>query len=105
MKPGADSLGPVLELPVSSADPIGATWVDDRSVAALSTSDGNDTVITYMIGGTSSTPTTTENAEQIVGGSGPDNLRVLTSSGQVQQLRSSGWQNTGFTGTLLATLH
>jgi hypothetical protein len=97
------SLGPLLELPVGSGDPIDATWVDDRSVAALMNSDGLDTVTSYTIGGTSGSPTATGDAVHIVGGSGLENLRVLTSTGQVLQLRSSGWQNTGYTASLLAT--
>lgn len=97
------SLGPLLELPVGSGDPIDATWVDDRSVAALANSGGLDTVTSYTIGGTSGSPTTTSDAVHIVGGSGLDNLRVLTSTGQVLQLRSSGWQDTGYTASLLAT--
>jgi hypothetical protein len=97
------SLGPLLELPVGTGDPIDATWVDDRSVAALANSGGLDTVTSFTIGGTSGSPTTTSDAVHIVGGSGLDTLRVLTSTGQVLQLRSSGWQNTGYTASLLAT--
>lgn len=96
-------LGPLLELPASSADPLDATWVDDRSVAALTQSDGLDTVTSYTIGGTSADPTTTEDAVHLVGGSGLDELRLLTTGDQVQQLRSSGWQNIGVTASLLAT--
>ena len=48
------SLGPLLELPVSSAQPIDATWVDPTTVAALASSSGQDTVTSYVIGGSPS---------------------------------------------------
>jgi hypothetical protein len=38
-----------------------------------------------------------------VGGGAADSLRLLTDSGQVQQLRASGWQNIGVVASLLAT--
>jgi hypothetical protein len=97
------SIGTPLELPVSSATPIDATWVDSVSIAALGETDGQDTVVTYPIGGPGGDPSTPIGAVHIVGGSGEDQLRVLTSGDEVYQLRSSGWQDLGIGATVLGT--
>jgi Lipoprotein LpqB beta-propeller domain/Sporulation and spore germination len=97
------SLGNLLDLPVSSAQPIDATWVDSTSVAALGTVGGADTVISYLIGGSPGESSTTEGGVRLVGGVDSDSLRLLTQSGQVQQLRASGWQNIGVAASILAT--
>ena len=97
------SLGPLVELPVSSAQPIDATWVDPTTVAALGSSDGADTVVSYVIGGSPSDPSTTEDAVRLVGGQDSDSLRLITSSGVVQELRASGWQDINVVASVLAT--
>ncbi len=93
---------PVL-LPVSSATPVDATWVDAGSVATLGTTGGHDAVTTYTIGGTAGDTSIPVGAAHIVGGSGIAFLRLITDSGQVLQLRSSGWQELGITASVLAT--
>ena len=97
------ALGPLLELPVSSAKPIDATWVDASTVATLGRDGDEDSVITYVIGGSPNSASTTEGAVRLVGGTDSDSLRVLTQSGQVQQLRASGWQSIGVVASILAT--
>ena len=96
------SLGDPLDLPVSSGDPIDATWVSSTTVAALASGDSQDTVISYMIGGTPGDASTTEDAVRLVGGIDSDSLRLITDSGEVQQLRASGWQNIAV-ASMLAT--
>ena len=96
-------LGELLDLPVSSADPIDATWVDSTTVAALASDGVGDTVISYVIGGTPGDTSRTEGAVRLVSGSDADPLRLLTDTGQVQQLRASGWQNIGVVASILAT--
>jgi hypothetical protein len=96
-------LGPLLQLAVSSSTPVDATWIDDRSVAVLSRSGGTDTVTTLAIGGLVGGSNPVDDAISLAGGTSEDTLRVLTTGGQVQQLRSSGWQNTGTSATLLGT--
>ncbi len=96
-------LGQLLDLPVSSARPIDATWVDSTTVAALGFDGVEDTVISYVIGGSPGDTSTTDDAVRLVGGSDADPLRLLTGSGQVQQLRASGWQNIGVVASILAT--
>jgi Lipoprotein LpqB beta-propeller domain/Sporulation and spore germination len=97
------SLGTLLTLPASSADPVDAAWVDASTVAALGADGNEDTVTTYLIGGSPSAASTTEDAARLIGGADSDSLRVITRSGQVQQLRASGWQNIGFVASMLAT--
>ncbi|HMH59291.1 MAG TPA: LpqB family beta-propeller domain-containing protein, partial [Galbitalea sp.] len=96
-------LGPLFDLPVSSAQPIDATWVDASTVAALGTDGGEDTVISYVVGGSPGDTSTTEGGVRLVAGNDTDTLRLLTGSGQVQQLRASGWQNIGVVASILAT--
>jgi hypothetical protein len=97
------SLGTPLDLPVTAANPVDATWVDSMSIAALSESGGKDTVVTYTIGGTGGEPSTPVDAVHIVGGSGEQSLRLINLENQVLQLRSSGWQELGITASVLAT--
>jgi hypothetical protein len=97
------ALGVLLDLPVSSADPIDATWVDATTVAALGSDDDGDVVTSYVIGGSPGDPSRTDGAVRLVGGGDSDSLRILTDSGEVQQLRASGWQNIGVVASILAT--
>lgn len=96
-------LGPLLVLPTSTSSPIDATWVDDRTVATLTKSGSSDQVTTYTVGGQVGETTPVDDSVTIVGGTTIDGLRVLTTGGQVQQLRSSGWQNTGVAASILGT--
>jgi hypothetical protein len=87
------SLGPqLLDLPVSSAQPLDATWIDQSTVAALASAADEDTVTSFVVGGSPSQTTTTENAVHLVGAD-VNSLRLITSGGEVQQLRATGWQD------------
>ena len=97
------ALGELLDLPVSSAQPVDATWVDSTTVAALGFDGLQDTVISYVIGGSPGDPSRTDGGVRLVAGSDSDPLRLLTDTGQVQQLRASGWQNIGVVASILAT--
>jgi hypothetical protein len=97
------ALGTLLQLPVSSAQPIDATWVDASTVATLARSGDEDTVVSYVIGGAPSSPSTTDDAVRLVGGADADSLRLITQSGQVQELRASGWQNIVSGASILAS--
>jgi hypothetical protein len=97
------SLGVPLDLPVTAAVPVDATWVDAQSVAALGESDGEATVTTYTIGGTVGDSSATSDAVHLVGAGREDLLRVITSKGRILQLAPSGWQSTDITATVLAT--
>jgi hypothetical protein len=97
------ALGALLDLPVSDAQPIDSTWVDASTVAALASRSGANSIISYAVGGSSGDASTTEGAVRLVGGEDTGTLRLLTQSGQVQQLRASGWQNIGVVASILAT--
>ena len=97
------SLGELLDLPVSSARPIDATWVDLSTVAALGSNGGEDTVTSYVVGGSPGDSSRTDGGIRLVGGGDSSSLRLLTGSGDVQQLRASGWQDIGVLVSLLAT--
>ncbi|MEJ1230325.1 MAG: LpqB family beta-propeller domain-containing protein [Galbitalea sp.] len=97
------SLGTLLDLPVSSAQPIDATWVDPSTVAALGLDGDQDSIISYVIGGPPGEPTTTVGGVHIVGGGDANSLRLITTDGQVEQLRASGWQDIGVSASILAT--
>jgi Lipoprotein LpqB beta-propeller domain/Sporulation and spore germination len=96
-------LGDLLDLPVSSIAPIDATWVDSETVAALGSDETGDVVTTYLIGGSPGDVSRTDSAVRLVGGTDIDSLRLLTDTGEVQQLRASGWQNIGVVASVLAT--
>jgi hypothetical protein len=97
------SLGDPLDLPVSADNPIDATWVDPSTVAALGSDSNGDTVTSYVVGGSPSDESRTEGAVRLVGGVDSDSLRLLTDTGEVQQLRASGWQSIVDVASLLAT--
>ncbi|HEY1530152.1 MAG TPA: GerMN domain-containing protein [Galbitalea sp.] len=97
------ALGDLLDLPVSSVTPIDATWVDSTTVAALGSDVNGDAVTSYVVGGSVGDTSRTEDAVRLVGGAGADSLRLLTDTGEVQELRASGWQNIGVVASVLAS--
>lgn len=95
-------LGALLELPVGAGTPMDAAWVDGETVAAVSSSGATDTVQSYTIGGTPGDAAQTSGAVSIASGGSLDTLRLLTDTDEVQQLRTSGWQDIGVRANLLA---
>jgi hypothetical protein len=96
-----------LQLPISaSAVALDATWVDDNTIATLTIAadDDQSTISSYQLGGPVTTPGRVANGISIAGGNaGTDGLRVMTSTGELFQLRGNGWADTGKTVTFLAT--
>ncbi len=99
------SLGELVALPVPDNAPIDATWVDDRTVAAVSQDSGAATVTAFEIGGPSAAIGQLADAISIVGGSeGIDGLRVLRATGEIfRPAGSGGWVDTGIKATFLGT--
>lgn len=96
-------LGEPFSLPVGTETPVGATWVDNRTVATLSAADDETVIRSYGIGGPSVVLGQLELATTIVGGNaGSDGLRVLSNE-QVFRPRGTSWQQTGTSAQLLAT--
>lgn len=94
------ALGPLLELQVGSAQPVDAAWVDDRTVAAL-TSDGEVSV--FEIGGPARSLGQVPGGAAIVGGNGTDGIRVLAGGELWRPQGSSGWVSTLIRASFLAT--
>lgn len=95
------ALGPLVELPVGTAGPVDATWVDDRSVATL-TADGEVSV--FEIGGPASSLGQAAGGVSIVGGNnGTDGVRVLAAGEVWRPQGSSGWVSTLIPASFLAT--
>lgn len=96
-------LGEPFSLPVSAETPVGATWVDNRTVATLSASDDETVIRAFGLGGPSMVLGQLELATTIVGGNaGRDGLRVLSGE-QIFRPRGTSWQQTGVAAQLLAT--
>ena len=96
-------LGELIGLPVSADAPIDASWVDDRSVATLATTDGHQVVTLFQIGGPTESLGRADGGVALVGGNGTEQIRVLTDNGTILQRRASGWQNALLTADVLAT--
>jgi len=95
-------LGELFALRASSETPIAATWVDNRTVATLSSVDDDTIVRSYEIGGPSSVLGRVDGGTSIVGGnSATDGLRVLTSDGDIFRPRGTSWQRTGISAEML----
>ena len=97
-------LGDIVDLPLSASGLGDATWVNDRSVAALTTTGDVTSVTSFAIGGPSVELGTVNDATTIAGGNnGVDGLRVIRTSGEVWRLQGSAWVNTGIVASFLAT--
>jgi hypothetical protein len=102
------------DLPVSLGDPqvlavgtnsaITTTWVDDVTVATLTTaSDGSTEIVKQVIGGQSELLQGPAGAVSLVAGSGLRQLRALAAGGNLTALRTSAWQVVGSDISLIAT--
>ncbi|UFS57715.1 LpqB family beta-propeller domain-containing protein [Subtercola endophyticus] len=99
-----ERLGNPVTLASGGGTPVDATWVDESNVASLTVSaSGDDRIVLQQIGGISSNLGVPVNATTIAGGNDLSGLWLLTSAGDLQQQRGSGWQ-TNTTGVgMLAT--
>ncbi|RFA22671.1 GerMN domain-containing protein [Subtercola boreus] len=104
-KDGApERLGDPVTLASGTGTPLDATWVDASNVASLTvTAGGDNRVIVQEIGGVSTTLGVPTNAIALSGSNDISGLWLLTSTGELQQQRGSGWQTTAKAISLLAT--
>ncbi|MEF2977791.1 GerMN domain-containing protein [Subtercola sp. YIM 133946] len=104
-KDGApEKLGTPVTLASGSGIPVDATWVDESNVASLTVSaSGDDRVVLQQIGGISSNLGVPLAAATIAGGNDVSGLWLLTTDGNLQQQRGSGWQTTTPGVGMLAT--
>lgn len=99
------ALGPLIELPVGTATPFDAAWVDGSTVATVSPAENGSLVTSYEIGGPSTSLGLVVGGVTITGGNGgADGLRVLTTQGEIWRPRGSeGWVSTGISADFLGT--
>ena len=98
------SLGDPQSLAVGTGTAVTSTWVDDLTVATLTTSpDGSTDVVRQVVGGQSDILGGPAGAVSLVGGSGLRQLRAVISGGNLTALRTSAWQVVGSGVSLIAT--
>ena len=99
-----ERLGDPVTLASGGGTPLDATWVDQSNVASLTvTAGGDNRVVVQEIGGMSSTLGVPENAAALAGSNDVSGLWLLTSTGELQQQRGSGWQTIAKGVAFLAT--
>jgi hypothetical protein len=97
-------IGAPLTLSSGSGVPIDATWVDQLTVASVTVlPNGENTIIQQVIGGQSTALADATGVTAIVGSNDPAGLRLLTSSGQIEQPRGNAWQVISTGVSILAT--
>lgn len=98
------ALGDPQALAVGTSSAVTTTWVDDLTVATLTTAaDGSTEIVKQVIGGQSELLQGPAGAESLVAGSGLRQLRAVTSGGDLTALRTSAWQVVGSGIALIAT--
>lgn len=97
-------LGAPVTLSSGSGVPVDATWVDQLTVASVTVlPNGENTIIQQVIGGQSTPLAEATGVVAIVGSNDPAGLRLLTSSGQIEQPRGNAWQVVSTGVTVLAS--
>lgn len=99
------AIGELFDLPVPGGTIIDATWVSDRSVAAVLKSGDAFPITVVEIGGPSAQFGSAVDAIGIAGGNGgTSGIRVLQADGSVLSPRGSGgWVDTGLRALFLGT--
>ncbi|MFP7759765.1 LpqB family beta-propeller domain-containing protein [Marisediminicola sp. LYQ134] len=93
----------VLDSVVSGADALDATWVDELTVATLSTTGSGSAVVAHTVGGDRTPLGAAPGAVALVGGNGESNLRAIDDSGMILLRSGSGWTETGVEVGFIAT--
>jgi hypothetical protein len=96
---------PILDVVAESGTAIDATWLDELSVATLTTDDDVTTVTRYQVGGMNSSMGRPGNGIRIIGGNDSDNLRVLDADHVIHVPRGSSWSSTEVKVDFVATQH
>lgn len=96
-------LGEPIELPSEPGTPLDVTWVDQFSVAAVSTlASGESRAAAQTLGGRGEQLGSPGAPVSMAGSNDVDALRILDAEGRLLQLRSSTWQPTATGVSLLA---
>ncbi|GAB3030144.1 LpqB family beta-propeller domain-containing protein [Parafrigoribacterium mesophilum] len=96
---------PTLDVVGDPGTAIDATWLDELSVATLTSADGITVVTRYEVGGMRSSMGRPGDGIRIVGGNDSDNLRVLSTDHVIQVPRGSSWSSTEVKVDFIATQH
>ena len=96
---------PILDVVANPGAAIDATWLDELSVATLTSVDDVATVTRYQVGGMHSSMGRPGNAIRIVGGNDSDNLRVQGADHVINVPRGSSWSSTEVKVDFIATQH
>ncbi|WP_403023613.1 LpqB family beta-propeller domain-containing protein [Salinibacterium sp. GXW1014] len=93
---------PVIDTTVPGTDARDLAWIDGTTVATLTATGADVSVVAHQVGGSSESLGAPDDAVQIVGGNGEAGLRVLGAEGLLSARRPSGWQTTQITADVLA---
>ena len=86
-------LGEPLALATADGTPKDVAWVDELSVASLTTrDDGSSVLVSQQIGGPSVLLDASNGAEQVTGGNTDRDVRLLGSDGILEQRQGNFWQ-------------
>jgi hypothetical protein len=98
-------LGPlIVDSALEAGDATDATWVDDLTVATLVSVGARSTVDEFTIGGQeNSLGDPLAGARSIVGGNGPQGLRVVGDDSLVYTYQGSSWQSSKLSVGFIAT--
>jgi hypothetical protein len=94
---------PILDVVADSGTAVDATWLDELSVATLTSADDVTTVTRYQVGGMNSSMGRPGDGISIVGGNDSDNLRVLDADHVINVPRGSSWSSTEVKVDFVAT--
>jgi hypothetical protein len=94
---------PILDVVAESGTAVDATWLDELSVATLTSADDVTTVTRYQVGGMNSSMGRPGDGISIVGGNDSDNLRVLDADHVIDVPRGSSWSSTEVKVDFVAT--
>lgn len=98
------AIGDLYELDETFSSPVAVTWVDDRSVAALTEDDeGDGEIEVYTIGSSSTIAPALAGATTVVGANTPQQIRALLDTGEIRVRSGSGWQTRATGVSVLAT--
>ncbi|HTM83876.1 MAG TPA: LpqB family beta-propeller domain-containing protein [Mycobacterium sp.] len=94
---------PILDVVAESGTAIDATWLDELSVATLTSVDGVTTVTRYQVGGMTTSMGRPGDGIRIIGGNDSDNLRVQGADHVIRVPRGSSWSSTEVKVDFVAT--
>jgi len=87
-------LTPPLQLASDIGTPLDVAWIDELTVASLSTvANGTKAIVAREIGGVSTTLESPPGGAVLAGSNSVRDLRALTTDGVLQVQRGVGWQN------------